>query len=107
MSTEFRRFEILLPLQFNDGKPVPDELIVNVELELEKQFGSISAETQVIRGRWQSEGHSYRDNLVRIFVDVLIPKRIANFSAITRNSSNSDFSKRTFGLHPTRLMFTK
>jgi hypothetical protein len=71
MSTEFRRFEILLPLQFNDGKPIPEELIVAVELELEKQFGSISAETQIIRGRWQHEGHFYRDNMVRLFIDVI------------------------------------
>ena len=71
MSNEFRRFEILLPLQFNDGKPVPDELIIAVELELEKQFGAISAETQIIRGRWQSEGQTYRDNLVRLFIDVI------------------------------------
>ncbi len=26
MSEAFRRFEILLPLRFNDGQPVPDEL---------------------------------------------------------------------------------
>jgi hypothetical protein len=71
MSIEFRRFEILLPLQFNDGEPVPEELIVAVELELEKQFGFISAETQIIRGRWQHEGHSYRDNTVRLFIDVI------------------------------------
>jgi hypothetical protein len=70
MSIEFRRFEILLPLQFNDGQPVPDELIVAVELELEQQFGSISTETQLIRGRWQHEGHTYRDTLVRLFIDV-------------------------------------
>jgi len=69
MNTEFRRFEILLPLQFNDGTAVPEEMIVEVELELERQFGSISTETQRIRGRWQQEGHTYRDELIRLFID--------------------------------------
>ena len=71
MSISFRRFEILLPLQFNDGKPVPTELIVAVELELEERFGAISTETQTIRGRWQQEGQTFQDNLIRLFVDVL------------------------------------
>jgi hypothetical protein len=32
--------------------------------------GSISSETQTIRGRWHHEGVAYRDDLVRVFVDV-------------------------------------
>lgn len=30
----------------------------------------MSSETQIIRGLWRHEGQSYRDELVRIFVDV-------------------------------------
>ena len=33
MSGTFRRFELLLPLRFNDGQPVPDELIAEMLLE--------------------------------------------------------------------------
>lgn len=28
MSRTLRRFEVLLPLRFNDGQPVPDELVL-------------------------------------------------------------------------------
>lgn len=70
MSRTFRRFELLLPLRFNDGRPVPDELIGGAVLELREQFGAVSAETQTIRGTWQHEGQVYRDDLVRVFVDV-------------------------------------
>jgi hypothetical protein len=49
---------------------VPDELIVQTLLELESQFGCVSSETQTIRGLWHHEGESYRDELVRVFVDV-------------------------------------
>jgi len=70
MSSSLRRFEILLPLLFNDGGPVPDELVGQTLLELRQQFGAISAESQVIRGHWQHEGEEFRDDLVRLFVDV-------------------------------------
>jgi len=70
MSNSSRRFEILLPLRFNDGQPVPDALVTETLLELEKQFGAVSSETQIIRGYWQHEGQLYRDELIRVFVDV-------------------------------------
>jgi len=70
MSKSLRRFEVLLPKQFNDLEPVPDELIGQTLLELERQFGALSSETQIIRGLWQHEGESHRDDLVRVFLDV-------------------------------------
>ena len=69
MSRSLRRFEILLPLRFNDGSPVPDDLIASLLLQLEDRFGAVSSETQTIRGLWRHEGQTYRDELVRVFVD--------------------------------------
>ena len=69
MST-FRRYEILIPSQFNDGRPVPDELVSSTLLELEQQFGAVSCETQIIHGLWQQEGEVFRDRLLRVLVDV-------------------------------------
>lgn len=65
-----RRYEILLPLQFNDGQPVPDALRWQTVEELEARFGSVSWETQVIRGLWSHEGVVFRDNLTRMVLDV-------------------------------------
>jgi hypothetical protein len=70
MSRSLRRFEILLPLRFNDGQAVPERLIADTLLEIEQQFGTVSSETQIIQGRWHHEGQPYRDELVRVFVDV-------------------------------------
>ena len=70
MSKLLRRYEILLPLRFNDGQQVPDELVADTLLELEQHFGAVSSETQTIRGLWRHEGESYRDDLMRVFVDV-------------------------------------
>jgi hypothetical protein len=41
MSRTFRRFEILLPLRFNDGQTVPDELVADTLLELREKFGAV------------------------------------------------------------------
>ncbi len=70
MSRALRRYEILLPLRYNDGQPVPDDVVVETLLELEQHFGAVSAETQTIRGFFRHEGESYRDDLIRVFVDV-------------------------------------
>lgn len=70
MSTSYRRFEILLPRQFNDGRPVPEELFADTMLDLRQQFGAASCETQTIHGQWEHEGRTYTDDLARIFVDV-------------------------------------
>jgi hypothetical protein len=70
MSSTRRRFEILLPLRFNDGQPVPDELVGESLLELRRPFGGVTAETQVIRGHGQHQSEVYRDDLVRVVVDV-------------------------------------
>lgn len=69
MSNAFRRFEILLPLRFNNGLPVPADVVADTLLELEQRFGAVSSETQTIRGLWRHEGQSYRDDLMRVFVD--------------------------------------
>ena len=45
MSRSLRRYEILLPLKFNAGKAVSDELIAELLLQLERRFGAVSAET--------------------------------------------------------------
>lgn len=70
MNISYRRYEFLLPLRFNDGQPVPDELIAQTLLEIRQQFGAVSAETQIIRGIWQNEGTVLRDDLTRVFIDV-------------------------------------
>jgi hypothetical protein len=70
MSNSSRRYELLLPLRFNDGQPIPNEFIAEALLELEARFGAVSSETQIIRGYWRHEGQAYRDDLFRIYVDV-------------------------------------
>ena len=70
MSSRWRRFEVLLPLQFNDGRDVPEEWLVDAVLEVVDRFGAASYETQRIEGHWRQAGILYRDTLVRLIVDL-------------------------------------
>jgi hypothetical protein len=70
MRSSFRRYEVLVPIRFNDGVEVPDELVGDTLLELRKRFGSVSLETQIIRGQWSHEGQTYLDENMRMFLDV-------------------------------------
>jgi hypothetical protein len=56
--------------RFNDDQSVSDELIADTLLELEQRVGAMSSETQTIRGLWRHEGESYRDDLIRVFIDI-------------------------------------
>ena len=56
MSTSGGRFEILLPLRFNERSPVPDDFIADALGELRRKFGAVSSETQ----RIESQGHHAR-----------------------------------------------
>lgn len=69
MSSKWRRYEVLLPLQFNDGRDVPSEWLVEAVLEIVGHFGAASYMPQNVEGHWSHGGVLYRDNLVRITVD--------------------------------------
>ena len=70
MSSRWRRFEVLLPLRFNDGRDVPGEWIAEAVLEIVDHFSAASYETQRVEGHWRHSGVLYRDDLVRVVVDV-------------------------------------
>ena len=70
MSSNWRRFEVLLPLQFNDGRDVPPEWLAEAVLEIVEHFGAASYETQKLEGHWRQGGVMYRDSLIRLIVDV-------------------------------------
>jgi len=70
MNSNWRRFEALLPLRFNDGREVPGELLAAAVLEIVDHFGAATYETQKLEGHWRHSGVTYRDDLVRVVVDV-------------------------------------
>src|SRR5437016_2692458 len=70
MSKNWRRFEVMVPLQFNDGRAVPSDWFGKATREVAVQFGGASFETQKILGYWYHEGRWYSDSSARIVVDL-------------------------------------
>lgn len=66
----YRRFEVLLPLRFNDGTTVPGDRFNETLHELRERFGDLSIETQATRGLSQYGDQEFRDDLIRVYVDV-------------------------------------
>jgi len=44
LTKSYRRFEILLPLRFNDGRAIPNELIGQTLEEIHDRFGAVSSD---------------------------------------------------------------
>lgn len=70
MSSKLRRFEILLPQQFNDGRDIPRKLRGQALREIIDRFGAASFEPTSVEGYWRHEGTLYTDSLSKIVVDV-------------------------------------
>ena|ERR1043166_3031460 len=66
----FCRYEVLLPLEFNDGQPVPEELIGITQKEIRERFGAAPQDPKPIKGQWKHDGQVFREKLARIWVDV-------------------------------------
>ena len=56
MSSGWRRFEGLPHLQFNDGREIAPEWLVEAVLEIVDHFGAASYETQKVEGHWRHSG---------------------------------------------------
>ncbi len=64
------RFEILLPLFYNDGRQIEPEKFRRTDDELVQRFGATSTDTIVVRGRWAYQSAIYQDQLLRVRIDV-------------------------------------
>lgn len=88
-----RRYEILLPLRFNDRTEVPEPLVANVVGVLRDKFGAVSSESQTIRGIWIFEGEVYRDDTTRLFVDVADTDENKRWFAALKEQLKRDFDQ--------------
>src|ERR1700704_2593180 len=65
------RFEILLPLFYNDGRPIEAEKFRATDDDLVDTFGAASTDQITVRGQWKYQTTVYSDQLVRMRVDVV------------------------------------
>ncbi|MBI1830954.1 MAG: hypothetical protein HYR84_05820 [Planctomycetes bacterium] len=71
-----RRYEVLLPARYNDGREVPGEILGEAVKEIVRQFGAVAYFENAATGYWQHDDLLYRDDLGLIVVDV--PDTLAN-----------------------------
>lgn len=76
MKSKSRRFEVLLPARFNDGRDVPDELLGQAIDEVIDQFHAASYYKDAAEGYWRHEGVVFHDSLGLLVADV--PDTVAN-----------------------------
>jgi hypothetical protein len=63
-----KEYAILLPLKYNNGEPVPLELILQTREELVQRFGGASFDPGVVEGYWVHAARLYSDELIRVRV---------------------------------------
>ncbi len=66
MARPIRSIEIYLPLDYNDGRPIPESKYVSLQQDLLSRFGGVtSVQRQFpIQGVWQSGAEVYHDRVV-------------------------------------------
>lgn len=65
-----RKYEIYLPLKYNDGKAIESEKITAVWDELADVFGgvTVSSLSAPYQGRWKYGGVEYLDDIIKVEV---------------------------------------
>lgn len=65
-----RKYEIYLPLKYNDGKAIESEKVVEVWDELAAAFGSITVSplSAPYQGRWKYGGVEFIDEIIKVEV---------------------------------------
>ncbi len=66
MARPVRSIEIFLPLDFNDGEPIPASRYVSIQRELLQRFGGVTSVQRdfPLQGIWQAGGDVYHDRVV-------------------------------------------
>jgi hypothetical protein len=70
MKNRSRRYEVLLPVRFNDGSDVPEELLGQAVNEIVEQFGAVTFHRQTVEGHWRHDETLFRDDLAILVIDL-------------------------------------
>jgi hypothetical protein len=71
MAMPRRRYEVLLPTRYDDGRDVEPRKLYDSKEELMAQFGGMIADGIVRTGSWKdSHGVRYDDETIRLTVDI-------------------------------------
>jgi hypothetical protein len=69
MKSKSRRYEVLLPVRFNDGSDVPEEVLGEAVNDIVDQFNAVTFHKQAAEGHWRHDETLFRDDLALLVVD--------------------------------------
>jgi hypothetical protein len=95
MARSARRYDIFLPITFNDGRPIPDELFDAVERRLIVRFGGVTAQQRdfPLRGIWQAETRTYLDQVIVMTTLDFQPRGSSRFITTLKRELLRDFDQ--------------
>ena len=93
MSKTARRYEIYLPVLYNDGREIEPEKFDQVERELVERFGGVTSVQRSfpLRGLWKGQQKTYLDLIVVFTVLDLSGADVQDFFASYKEELKSRF----------------
>jgi hypothetical protein len=90
-----RRYDIYLPLTFNDGRSIPNEHFDSAERVLLRHFGGITVQQRrfPLRGAWQSGSQVYLDQVIVLTVLDFRPRGSTLFIGELKRKLMHDFDQ--------------
>ncbi len=88
-----KRLEILLPLNYNDGRLIEERKFVVTHRELLHKFGATTIDATKASGTWIYGGALYEDLLVRIIIDASEPEDAVAFMRQYKQTLKSRFEQ--------------
>lgn len=70
MKSKSRRYEVLLPVRYNNGNDIPEVLLAEAVNEIVEQFNAVTFHRETVEGQWRHEETLYRDDLSLLVIDV-------------------------------------
>ena len=86
-----RRYEILLPIKYNDGTPVEAEKFFLTQEEMVSAFGALTTSPELLRGVWVHEEQRFEDEHLRLVVDVEMTAETRTFFSEFKESLKNRF----------------
>ena len=95
MSKAARRYDVFLPLTFNDGRSVPDGHFDAVERRLLAQFDGLTSQMREfpLKGIWQGETRLYLDQVIVMTALDFRPRGSARFIAELKRTLLQEFDQ--------------
>lgn len=96
MARSARRYDIYLPLTYNDGRPIADDKLDVVQQKLVVRFRGLTMQQREfpLRGIWQGERRLYYDQVIVMVVLDFRPRGSARFIARLKSTLLREFDQK-------------